>query len=652
MADSLGSAVLTLTVDDSAYKAGLNAAKAQATSAVDGIAGAFRNLAGIVGVVGLAAFTQQVIAAGQASQKTKLQLDALTAAYGEQRQASESVARIQAVLGISATEARQGYAQLYAALRGTGVGAAQLEVLFVGLTKAAIASGASSAEASAGLLQLKQALASGRLQGDELRSVLESLPALTQALASQLGVSVGELKKLGSEGKITSDVIFEAAKKFAGQTVRAKTETENLGVAFENLKEQIAAAVGPGVIQLFAGIAAGVATFAKLVEDNAGKIKGFVVATLALGRALAPFAAAILTVRAAMVAYQVAAKAAAVAQAAVLALTGPKGWAVLAAGLGLAAGAAVTIEKTMQGVGAETKKAKEEYEKLKNEFAGILAGTNLDLNINSDATNNIKQTADARAKAEKDILAPSRERLSDLQAIAGLEGEALERAKAGLLVAKARRAEEQAIVEYNQQLAASGGNGSDPKVIEAAAKVEAAGNNVKAAFLEGGQAIEQSIRQAASAAASERQSLLQSSISESMSKAQQAASNFDEAGNNFRQAGKTIADAGRSLASAKEGAFKFLVPSEQKRLVEEARNAYSRVGSFKPLSARLSDEEVLQAGNAARSVLNAQEQYSKVSQDLVSATNALVQKDWLVNVNVQGSDASAYGDVVNGALAS
>ncbi len=433
MADSLGSAVLTLSVDDSAYKAGLNAAKTQATSAVNGIAGAFQTLAGVVGVVGIAAFTQQVIAAGQESQKTKLQLEALTAAYGEQQKASEAVARIQAVLGISATEARQGYAQLYAALRGTGIGAAQLEVLFVGLNKAAIASGASSAEASAGLLQLKQGLASGRLQGDELRSVLESLPALSQALADQLGVSVGELKKLGGEGKITSDVIFEAAKKFAGQTVRAKTETENLGVAFENLKEQIAAAVGPGVVQVLAGVAAGVATFAKLVQDNAGKIKGFVVATLALGRALAPFAAAILVVRSAMVAYQVAAKAAAVAQAAVLALQGPTGWAVLAAGLALAAGAALTIEKVMGGVAGQTEEARKAYEKYKKEFEGILAGTNLEtpsgatdedtiklekeINLNNIKLESIKQQIEATkdlASAERGV---ARETLASVQAI-------------------------------------------------------------------------------------------------------------------------------------------------------------------------------------------------------------------------------------------
>jgi tape measure domain-containing protein len=70
--------------------------------------------------------------------------------------------------------------------------------------------GVGSAQASAGLLQLSQAFASGRLQGDEFRSISENIPPLLDIFAKQLGVTRGELKKLGSEGKITSDVIATA----------------------------------------------------------------------------------------------------------------------------------------------------------------------------------------------------------------------------------------------------------------------------------------------------------------------------------------------------------------------------------------------------------------------------------------------------------
>jgi tape measure domain-containing protein len=617
VADSLGSAVLTLSVDDSAYKAGLNAARQQTTSAVDGIAASFRNLAGIVGVIGIGAFTQQVIAAGQESQKTKLQLEALTAAYGEQSQAAASIARIQAVLGISASQAREGYSQLYAALRGTGIGAEQLEVLFVGLTKAAIASGASSAEASAGLLQLKQGLAAGSLQGDELRSVLESIPALSQAIAQQLGVNVGQLKQLGADGKITSDVLFAAAKQFAGQTVRAKTETENLSVAFEKLKEQIAAAVGPGIREAFAGIAAGIATFAKLVDENSGKIQGFVVGTLALGKALAPFAAAILTVRAAMAAYQVAAKAAAVAQAAVLALSGPKGWAILATGLGLAAGAAYGIEKAMEGVGTETEKAKKEYERYKKEFEGVLAGTSLDPPSAEKTQKEIDKIAKSRLKAEEDILRPSKERLSDLQATLGLEGAVLEVAKQQLAVDKARIEEAKAIAAYDKALSASGFNREDPAVIEAAARLQAAGLNVRSALIEGGQ---------------------------------QAASLLNQSTQDL----KSALDAQRS---AREGAFDLLTNGLQQQLLQDARRriqAGVNAGELDPRkvnAAARTPQDILRIAGQADSLVNAQNAVAKAATDLRVAIEGLNGKDWAVNVKVNADGTyQAYGDTVNNAV--
>jgi tape measure domain-containing protein len=60
------------------------------------------------------------------------------------------------------------------------------------------------------MLQLSQAMGSGALQGDELRSVMERLPAIGQAIAQTMGVPVSQIKQLGSEGKITTDIIVQA----------------------------------------------------------------------------------------------------------------------------------------------------------------------------------------------------------------------------------------------------------------------------------------------------------------------------------------------------------------------------------------------------------------------------------------------------------
>lgn len=70
--------------------------------------------------------------------------------------------------------------------------------------------GASTSEQTSGMYQLTQAMASGRLQGDEFRSIMENAPLLAQAISKYTGKSIGELKDMSKEGLITSDVIKNA----------------------------------------------------------------------------------------------------------------------------------------------------------------------------------------------------------------------------------------------------------------------------------------------------------------------------------------------------------------------------------------------------------------------------------------------------------
>src|SRR5690606_35739024 len=75
------------------------------------------------------------------------------------------------------------------------------------MQKAFRISGASAMEQSAGMYQLTQAMAAGRLQGDEFRSIMENAPMLAQAIADFTGKSKGELKEMSAEGTITADII-------------------------------------------------------------------------------------------------------------------------------------------------------------------------------------------------------------------------------------------------------------------------------------------------------------------------------------------------------------------------------------------------------------------------------------------------------------
>ncbi|MFA3618827.1 tape measure protein [Acinetobacter baumannii] len=80
------------------------------------------------------------------------------------------------------------------------------------VSKAVAISGASASAADAALVQFGQALASGTLRGEELNSVMEQTPALAKAIAKGMGITVGELRSVAAEGKITSQEIVKALK--------------------------------------------------------------------------------------------------------------------------------------------------------------------------------------------------------------------------------------------------------------------------------------------------------------------------------------------------------------------------------------------------------------------------------------------------------
>lgn len=81
------------------------------------------------------------------------------------------------------------------------------------VNKSLVISGASAENSKAAIIQLGQALGSGVLQGDELRSILENAPRLAEAIAKGMGKTVGELKTLGEQGKLTAEEVFNAIQK-------------------------------------------------------------------------------------------------------------------------------------------------------------------------------------------------------------------------------------------------------------------------------------------------------------------------------------------------------------------------------------------------------------------------------------------------------
>ena len=111
---------------------------------------------------------------------------------------------------VSFTELAGTYAQIRRATDGLGISSKDTLRVTETLAKAITISGASAASAQAAMVQLSQGLASGTLRGEELNSILEQTPRVARALADGLGVSIGQLRKMGEEGRLTGEAVSGA----------------------------------------------------------------------------------------------------------------------------------------------------------------------------------------------------------------------------------------------------------------------------------------------------------------------------------------------------------------------------------------------------------------------------------------------------------
>lgn len=137
----------------------------------------------------------------------------LTNVTGSAELASQAYAKLAGVAratGAPLTETVDTFQRMSIAAKDLGASTDQVIRLVEGVQKFGVVSGASPQALGAAAQQLGQALASGKLQGDELRSIMENMPELAQALARELNVSMGALRQMGSEGKLQSDVVFPA----------------------------------------------------------------------------------------------------------------------------------------------------------------------------------------------------------------------------------------------------------------------------------------------------------------------------------------------------------------------------------------------------------------------------------------------------------
>lgn len=149
---------------------------------------------------------QQADAFSNMSSKLKLATDSAA----EYAKAQEDLFRVAQENKTALADTINLYARLSTGLKDMGQSQAQIVAMTDLVSKSLRISGATTAEASSVITQFGQAMGSGVLRGEEFNAIMENGNRLARALADGLGVSIGALRKMATEGQLTSDVVVKA----------------------------------------------------------------------------------------------------------------------------------------------------------------------------------------------------------------------------------------------------------------------------------------------------------------------------------------------------------------------------------------------------------------------------------------------------------
>ncbi len=170
------------------------------------------------------------------------------------------------------------YVKLAPALKDLGKNTDEINKVTSSFTKALQLGGASAEEAAAAIKQFGQAMGSGALKGDEFNSIAEASPTLMRYFADGLGVPIGKLKELASQGKLTAEAVSDALLKMNEQISKDAAQMPvTVGDAFTDLKTEMSLLVAEfdKAAGATGGMSQGLETLADWIKDNRSDIVEF-----------------------------------------------------------------------------------------------------------------------------------------------------------------------------------------------------------------------------------------------------------------------------------------------------------------------------------------------------------------------------------------
>ena len=272
----MAESVVTLRVDASGATRALQGVQ----NRTNALQRSFGGLKAAIGGVGISLLARQAVRTSINFDKLNLRLGLLTKATGDFSAAQKIATDGQKLFGLSATEALEGVTNITARLKPLGVSLEDIRTTFIGFNTAAKLGGANAQEASNAFRQLAQALGSGRLAGDEFRSVSEQIPLILKPLADELDVDVGKLKELAAQGKLTSDVVIRALRqlgKQGGEDLKAILDNDptqvfkNLSNEAENLSRAVGEQLTPAILPVIRALTELTKAAVEFVNSPIGK---------------------------------------------------------------------------------------------------------------------------------------------------------------------------------------------------------------------------------------------------------------------------------------------------------------------------------------------------------------------------------------------
>ena len=202
----MAEAVVRLRVDASGATRALSGVQNQTNK----LQSSFNGLRTAIAATGITLIGRQAVRTSANFDKLNVRLKLLTKSSKDFAKSQQIATDAQKAFGLSATEALEGVTDITARLAPLGSSIEEIRTVFFGFNTAAKLAGSSAQESSNAFRQLAQALGSGRLAGDEFRSVSEQVPTILAPIAEELGVTIGQLKQLAADGKLTSEVVLRA----------------------------------------------------------------------------------------------------------------------------------------------------------------------------------------------------------------------------------------------------------------------------------------------------------------------------------------------------------------------------------------------------------------------------------------------------------